>query len=268
MGKLVKRWLNALLVFCLLLVLLPTHSLATEIINSGYCGGEGDGTNLAWTFENDGTLTISGTGKMGNYDTEMNTVPWSANLENIQKVVINQGVSSIGDYAFYTKSHSKISSIVMPDSITSIGNSAFLFCDQLSNLELPDGLLSIGRGAFSRCQGLREIKIPDSVTSIGPYAFSGCIQVKTVTIPKNVSSIGAGVFTACSTLTEIFVDPQNKYFKSDMGALRSGTQFLCCPAGISGKFEIPQGITTIAAAAFNSCKKITDIVIPDTLPST
>ena len=120
--------------------------------------------NLTWTLDADGTLTISGTGAMKNYDYDSNQSP-VYNNSDVKKIVIEDGVTSIGDYAF--RGCSSLTSITLPDSVTSIGDCAFVFCVGLSSITLPDSVTSIGDSAFKNCSSLTSITIPDSVTSIG-----------------------------------------------------------------------------------------------------
>ena len=134
---------------------------AAEITKSGSCG-----ENLTYTLDSEGTLTITGTGEMENY--EWNGSPFYSN-SGIKKVIIEDGVTSIGDSAFgWCKS---LGDITIPDSVTSIGDRAFEFCTSLTDITIPDGVTSIGESAFSVCSSLTEITIPDSVTSMGDLAF-------------------------------------------------------------------------------------------------
>ena len=141
---------------------------------SGTCGD-----NVYWSFSN-GTLTISGNGKMYDYsssgsdNTSFNTTaPWGNHSDyQIKKVIIAQGVSSIGDHAFY--GCTSLTSVTIPNSVTSIGSFAFFKCYNLTSITIPNSVTSIGNGAFYGCTSLTSVAIPDSVTSIGDYAFDDC----------------------------------------------------------------------------------------------
>ena len=147
--------------------------------------------NLIWTLSADGTtMTISGTGAMKNYDTDYS--PATQKKDNVEKVVIQEGVTSIGNYAFYNCSN--LVSIEIPDSVTSIGKYAFYNCNGLTDITIPDSVTSIGNSAFRRCTSLTNITIPKSVTSIGDNAFDSCTSLTSITIPKSVTSIGSNVF--------------------------------------------------------------------------
>ena len=126
--------------------------------------------NLTWTLTADGTMTISGTGTMKNYS---NDSPATQKKDNIKKVVIEDGVTSIGDNAFYDCTG--LTSIEIPSSVTSIGDCAFYNCTGLTSITIPDRVTSIGDSAFRNCTGLTSVTIPDSVTSIGDCAFSGTL---------------------------------------------------------------------------------------------
>ncbi len=127
--------------------------------SSGKCG-----KNLTWTLDDDGLLTISGTGAMEDY---YYVAPWGS---SVKAIVINQGVTSIGGHAF--SNCSSLTSVTIPDSVTSIEGSAFYDCRSLTSVTIPDSVTSIGGSAFSGCSSLTSVTIPDSVTSIGGSAFS------------------------------------------------------------------------------------------------
>ena len=121
---------------------------------------EGD---LTWTLTADGTLTISGKGAMKNYDA--NNSPVAQKTDSVKKVVIQEGVTSIGDYAFFDCSN--LTDITIPESVTSIEECAFQNCSSLTDITIPGSVTSIGECAFQGCSSLTSIEIPSSVTSIG-----------------------------------------------------------------------------------------------------
>ena len=170
--------------------------------------------NLTWKLYEDGTLTISGTGAMKNYDYNDNPSP-VYNNSNVKKVVIEDGVTSIGNSAF--NECISLTSITIPDSVTSIGTYAFSGCRSLTSITIPDSVTSIGASAFNSCSGLTSITIPDSVTSIGNFAFSYCISLTSITIPDSVTSIGSYAFYNCKNLTTISLSCKSSLKKSDFG---------------------------------------------------
>ena len=127
--------------------------------------------NLVWTLYDNGTLTISGSGAMKGYSWYSGS-PATQKKDNVKKVVIQEGVTSIGNSAFYNCSNLK--SIEIPEGVTSIGYYAFQNCSNLASIEIPSSVTSIGSGAFYACTSLTSITIPDNVTSIGDYAFGYC----------------------------------------------------------------------------------------------
>ena len=118
--------------------------------------------------------------------------------EGATEVTIPDGVTSIGNYAFY--SYAGLKSITIPDSVTSIGRDAFCYCEKLTSATIGNSVTSIGFGAFGDCSGLKSITIPDSVTSIENWAFSGCTSLKSITIPDSVINIGECAFLECKNL--------------------------------------------------------------------
>ena len=190
---------------------------------------ESDG--LTWTLYEDGTLTISGTGAMKDYNSSDNPSP-VCNNSKVKKIVIEDGVTSIGNYAF--ESCWNLTSITIPDSVTSIGKSAFHACSSLSSITIPDSVTSIENYAFRACSSLTSITIPDSVTSIGNGAFERCFSLTSITIPDSVTSIGKYAFSDCERLTNI---------------------------------TISDSVTSIGAYAFQYCSRLTNITIPDSVTS-
>ena len=139
------------------------------VLDSGTCGD--NGSNVTWKLTEDGILTISGTGAMIDYgdDKSYRKTPWRDYF--IESVRIDEGVTSIGGWAF---TNCVLTSVMIPDSVTSIACGAFSECRSLASVTIPDSVTSIGGYAFRGCTGLTSVTIPDSVTSIDGYAFSGC----------------------------------------------------------------------------------------------
>ena len=152
--------------------------------------------------------------------------------QKIESYIIPDSVTSIGDSAF-SGCHS-LSNIVIPDSVTSIGNYAFSSCCSLSGVIIPDSVTSIGNDSFRDCSSLSNIVIPDSVSNIGNYAFTLCTSLSNIVIPDSVTSIGTGAFSDCTSLSKIV---------------------------------IPDGVTSIGYCAFSRCYSLSNIVIPDSVTS-
>ena len=191
---------------------------------------------------------------MKNYDYDSNQSP-VYNNSDVKKIVIEDGVTSIGDYAF--RGCSSLTSITLPDSVTSIGDCAFVFCVGLSSITLPDSVTSIGDSAFKNCSSLTSITIPDRVTSIEPYAFDNCSSLTSITIPNSITSIGASAFYNCRSLTSITIPDRVTSIES--------RAFTGCSSLTS--ITIPDSVTSIGYATFAGCSSLTSITIPDSVTS-
>ena len=178
-------------------------------IATGVCGD-----NLTWTFnESTDTLTISGTGDM--YDYQGNTAPWQDYKPSIKKVVISDGVTSIGESAFTACKN--LESVTIGNDVTEIGLNAFNSCENLKTVVLGDSVETIGEQAFFYCESLTSIIIPDSVTRIGDSAFMYCGALETVTMGSGVEKVGHDAFYLCKKLKDVYyngseADWQNIYF--------------------------------------------------------
>ena len=213
----------------LLLALLVCAAVVPALASAETSGTWGD--NLTWVLDDGGKLTISGTGEMvsfGYYSSDA----WRADKASIKEVVIEDGVTSIGDSAF--SGCSKLTSITLPEGLTSIDGGAFYGCSSLTSITLPEGVTSIGSSAFYNCSSLTGITLPDGVTSIGNYAFSGCSSLMSITLPEGLTSIGDNAFYGCSSLTSI---------------------------------TLPEGVTSIGYCAFWGCSSLTSITLPDSVTS-
>ena len=193
-------------------------------------------------------------------------------------LTIPEGVTSIGDYAFYSCNSlisitipdsvtsigamsfancSNLTSITIPDSVTSIEDSTFYNCYRLTSITIPDSVTSIGNNAFYGCNSLTSITISDRVTSIGENSFSGCSGLTSITIPNSVTSIGEGAFSGCSGLTSITIP-------DSVTSIGSST-FSNCDSLTS--ITIPDSVTSIGEGAFSGCSGLTSITIPDSVTS-
>jgi hypothetical protein len=253
-------------------------STTVETVASGTSGD-----NLKWTLDSDGTLTISGTGNMEDYTNSI--APWYSNHSCIKSVVIENGVTRIGEYAFF--GCRSLASVTIPNSVTSIGDSAFLFCRSLASVTIPDSVTSIGDysfygcrsltnvtipnsvtsigdSAFLFCRSLASVTIPNSVTSIGDYSFVGCRSLTNVTIPDSVESIGNYAFSYCESLGKIEVDSNNKDYTSVDGVLfdKEKTTLVQYPVGNDRTtYKIPNSVTSVGNEAFASCTSLKKIEV-------
>lgn len=196
----------------------------------GVCGND-----LIW-FYKDNVLVIRGTGPMTDFDylveenqVHQGTTPWAELEQEIHWVIIDNGCTHIGGYSFV---QSPLSKIVLPDSLQSIGDYAFYYCESLTEVDLPDSLQSIGEGAFRYCESLTEVDLPDSLQSIGNSAFAECESLTEVDLPDSLQSIGYGAFEKCHSLTKI---------------------------------DLPDSVQSIGKRAFAFCRSLTEINLPDSL---
>ena len=234
------------LLFLLFLMLLPMVANADYSGNCGY--------NVYYTYnEATKTLVISGTGSIRSYYN--NDTPWNKDMTNIQTIIIENGVTAIGESNFFRCSG--LTSVTIPNSVTSIGEWAFSDCygltsvhiedldawckisftgsgsnplyyahhlflnnDEIKDLIIPNSVTSVGNKAFSGCSGLTSVTMPNSVTSIGTSAFENCCGLTSVTMPNSLKSIGTNAFYGCRGLTSV---------------------------------TIPNSVTSIGAYAFNGC---------------
>ena len=257
-----KQWLPFLLIICVAL-LLPAVSIAARAADTaGACGD-----NLTWTFdEATGTLTIEGTGPM--WDRDVEDVPWFSYQSSIKCVIIRDGVTVIGDYAFF--GCTTLTEVTIPDSVTDIGDYAFFECISLTKVTIPDSVTDIGYWAFCGCDSLTEVTIPDRVIAIEYSAFDHCDSLTQVTIGDGVTYIGLYAFGNCNSLTDITVDNNNTHYCSIDGVLfdKSKTTLIQYPIGKeTKKYIIPDSVTAIGNWAFEHCGILTEVIIPDNVTS-
>ena len=147
--------------------------------------------------------------------------------------------------------------VTIPNSVTSIGSSAFWNCDSLTSITIPNSVTSIGWYAFYQCSSLSSIVIPNSVTNIEKEAFYGCSSLSSITIPNSVKTIGDGAFERCKSLTSITIPNSVRYIGK--------SAFAGCSSLSS--ITIPNSVTSIGKGAFLGCKSLSSIVIPNSVTS-
>ena len=206
-----KRIFSFVLAVLMIASLLPATALAANIVDSGTCGA--NGSNLTWTLDSKGVLTISGRGGMRDYGAS--DAPWYDSRSRVKSAVIAEGVTSIGDSAFCNCT--SLTSVTIPNSVTSIGDGAFASCTSLTGIRVTEGnshyssdasgvLFNKDKTTLVQCPGaFAAYTIPDSVTSIGGSAFRGCSSLTSVTIPDSVTSFGSDAFQGCTSLTSVTI---------------------------------------------------------------
>ena len=168
--------------------------------------------------------------------------------------IVEDGVTAIEEEAFWG---SGATEIIIPDSVTTIGKSAFQDCERLKTIDIPESVTSIGKCAFLNCSRLPSIIIPSSVTSIEAFTFSQCYKLKSIEIPNSVTSIGAYAFETCHKLESIEIPKSVTYIGP--GAFRGCINLQ--------SINIPKGVTAIKKETFFSCHKLTEVIIPDSITS-
>ena len=197
---------------------------AEDVATWGTCG-----KNLLWFFnQQERILTISGIGEMTDYTTQSD---WSNWTNDIKQVIIGNGVTTIGGYAFYYCS--ALESVTIPDSVTIIDSFAFYSCSALESVTISNSVTTIDSDAFCSCSALESVTIPDSVTTIGSAAFERCFALKSVTIPDSVTEIDSYTFIGCPL--ESVIIPKS-VTTIDMGAFGQVTRYY--PNGESEIFSV------------------------------
>ena len=171
-----------------------------KVVEKGYTYWIED--NLTWKLYEDGTLNISGTGAMKNYGYSNNRSPVFWNTD-VTSIVIEEGVTSIGNEAFHLCRN--LISITIPKTLKSIGNNAFYDCTSLTSVTIPGNVESIGESAFYYCDNLTDVTLQDGVKSIGDAAFIWCNNLTNIVLPNSVTSIGYYAFKDCTSLTSITI---------------------------------------------------------------
>lgn len=285
-----KKVLTAIITLAMLSAFIPCV-YAADIIASGDCGA--DGSNVTWTLDADGVLTISGEGEMKDY-IEINENGNPVEMERswdkdaVKKVVVENGVTKIGAYAFgdcdrcaeavigdtvtYIGERSfsciDLASVNIPDGVTYIGETAF-WGTSIESLTLPDSITYLGGGAFYCCLDLKSINIPKGVKSINGDTFSYCYALENIDIHKNIEEIAINAFGECTSLKSINVDADNQYYCSVDGVLfnKEQTELLRYPSAKADKsYIVPNGIEYIGEDAFEYTL-LEEITLPESLKS-
>ena len=271
-GKMIVRRVAMTL---LLVVLTATTAWADY---SGQCG-----TNLYFQYNSESkklTIWKESAGMTGSmYDYDSYTFPkWYSYRGEIEEIVIEDGVTDIGRYAFFQCCN--LTKITIANSVTEICNGAFQECYKLTSIPLPANLKTIGNDAFSQCVGLTSIDLPSSVTTIGESAFNGCRALTSITIPSGVTSIGGSTFVDCPSLTSITIPSSvtsigvKAFFGCSSltsitipSSVTSIGNYTFCYCSSLTSITIPNSVTNIGMSAFQGCSSLTSITIPSSVTS-
>lgn len=227
----------------------PATTTKADVAASGNYGAEG--ANVKWTLDSKGKLTFSGKGAMKDFvavDGDEPIPMWHGN-EAVKEIVIENGITRIGDFAFdYC---TEVESITIPDSVTSIGTFAFNKCSKLESITIPDSVISIDSMAFALCSGLKTITIPDSVTSLGEDAFFYCTNLTSVKLSNNLECIEDATFFFCESLESVEIGNKVKSIKN--------SAFACCFK--LKDVTLPESVNYIGDDAFFRCQSLDTITI-------
>ena len=201
---------------------------------------------------------------------------------------IKKGTKIICDVSFCCCE--SLSNIVIPDSVTSIGNMAFCRCRSLRDIVIPEGVTSIRNGTFWGCISLKEVAIPNSITSIGDWVFTGCSSLRSVVIPDGVTSIGNGAFWGCSSFLIKYISipksvvclngnpfakwdgkleclSPNFIYEDDVLFNKNKSKIISFRNQAIRSYIIPSSVTSIGDGAFAGCTSLRSVVIPDGVTS-
>lgn len=239
-------------------------------------GADNSGDYFDWSVSGT-TLTISGSGALPDYEfyyvwLEKEPSPWHDYRETVTKVVINEGITSIGADNFYA--FNKLTDLSLPSTLTSIGDSAFFDCSALVDLKLPSNLKEIESGAFSYCESIKSVTLPDKLRRMGTRVFDSCVSISYAYIGSGLKVIGGNPFSGCSALKDFTLSPNNRYlYISDHTLFDNDKILIGYPVGRDhmSTYTVPSGTVEISDSAFSTGsygKKIfSKVIIPDSVIS-
>lgn len=242
-----KRFISVFLCVCLVMT-----TLVSGMVTVFAEGNKIDSTDITWSFNTETKeLMFEGEGAIPDFDnyTEADVIPWG-NTE-FTSIVFSEGITGIGNYAFY--SCESLKTVVIPDTVTSLGKGVFNRCTALESVTLPSEVTEVGENMFTLCLALKSVTFGAKTESIGTKAFYRCSALESITIPATVKSIGTSAFEMCSELTEVVLAE---------GLVSIGDRaFFCCEKLTT--INLPSTLETLGGSAFNECYALTEIVIPE-----
>ncbi len=248
----------------------PDDSTANESIDKGTLSG-----GLTWNLTKAGTLTISGKGAMPDYS-GAGEQPWKDYGSQIHKVVIGEGVTSIGSCTFW---NSGLLSAEISSSVTTIGSNAFRGSSIMS-VTIPSSVKTIHDSAFRECRNLSSVTVSNGMETIGENAFRACTSLTSIALPSSIGEVGAGAFFQCQEMTDATFASGSKQVKlgdnlftqcykltsaklpSNIDRIGEGMFQDCL---MLARVDIPQGTANIGGSAFASCSRLTTVIIPDSV---
>lgn len=267
-----------------------------DILASGNCGAEGDGSNVTWVLTTDGTLILSGTGAVAAYEERKDT-PWGDYNYQILRVEVQKGITSVSGFCSCYELREvslpeglisigkltfmdcqKLQEIRLPKSLKTLGEGTFASCFALTEIEFPEGLETIGDGVLYHCLSLTSVVIPASVTEMGDRPFSGDWALKTVEIKGNVPRLSNRSFHECDALQEVLITGSVETIGEDAFMDLDSLERVQIASGLKtiGKrafrlcdnlttVSLPDGVTSIGEEAFKDCGSLTTINLPDSI---
>ena len=220
-----------------------------ERILTGVCGDD-----LTWTLNGSGVMTISGTGEMYDFSYHYEPmIPWADHIEEIKSVVVEEGVTSIGNFAFSNAVN--LTSVTLPGTLTLIGESAFRNCGQLADVVWSENLVEVKGFAFMNCYALPSADLGSKIELIGNSAFYGCSGLEEVNLGESLLGIDTLAFGSCTSLTEISMPDTVEALGSDV--------FNGCTALTTVKLS--EGLKNLPAYTFNECTSLVNVTMPEFL---
>ena len=209
----------------------------------------GETGQLLWRYDpKDSSLTLSGTGALPDYP--IGKAPWFEFNDQIDTLVLKEGVTRIGDYAFYNCT--ELTSVEIPEGVTYIGESAFACCQSLESVTIPGSVTEIGEGAFESCDSMMVLELASGLKCVGAFAFSECVALRELVLPNTVERIERSAFAGTMELHELVI-PGNVQEIGD-NAFNGCLQL--------SSLTLSEGIRVIEEMAFSNCSDLTKVLIP------
>ena len=209
----------------------------------------GETGQLLWRYDpKDSSLTLSGTGALPDYP--IGKAPWFEFNDQIDTLVLKEGVTRIGDYAFYNCT--ELTSVEIPEGVTYIGESAFACCQSLESVTIPGSVTEIGEGAFESCDSMMVLELASGLKCVGAFAFSECVALRELVLPNTVERIERSAFAGTMALHELVI-PGNVQEIGD-NAFNGCIQL--------SSLTLSEGIRVIEEMAFSNCSDLTEVLIP------
>ena len=214
---------------------------AQATVRSGNCGANGDGSHMQWSLNDDtGVLQITGSGEMADYQEALaKRAPWCKFYGDVYYVTVAEGITSLGNYAFYNCEN--LETISLPSTLTKIGNKAFSGCYELVIGSLPNGVTNIGDNTFAFCEQITDFILPSQLTVIPDGMFYNT-TLSSVALPSGLTTIGANAFYGCEDLTNIVLPASLQTIGSQAFTYCIGLQQITClavtpPVGSTNVFQ-------------------------------